>query len=53
MIGDTSHDIEAGKAAGLKTYAVSWGTHDEATLQRAQPTVVRNNLIDLLELLKS
>ncbi len=53
MVGDTTHDIEAGRAAGLDTYAVTWGTHDAATLQTAQPTVVKNDLLSLLELLKS
>ena len=32
MIGDTSFDMEMGRAAGLKTIGVSWGYHSMATL---------------------
>jgi len=51
MVGDTVSDIAAGKAAGLKTYAVSWGTHDAATLTSAYPDVLAETLTPLLELL--
>jgi len=37
MVGDTVHDIGAGRAAGLATYAVTWGNHDAATLAAAGP----------------
>lgn len=50
MVGDTVTDIQAGKAAGLKTYAVSWGTHDAATLATAEPDVLSDSLTDLLAL---
>jgi phosphoglycolate phosphatase len=50
MVGDTVTDIAAGKAAGLKTYAVSWGTHDAATLASAHPDVLADTLTPLLEL---
>ncbi|MBS3966786.1 MAG: HAD-IA family hydrolase [Truepera sp.] len=50
MVGDTVSDIAAGKAAGLKTYAVSWGTHDAATLASAHPDVLATTLTPLLEL---
>ena len=32
MIGDTTYDMEMGRAAGLKTIGVSWGYHDASTL---------------------
>lgn len=51
MVGDTLHDMQAGKAAGLKTYAVTWGTHDEATLRQAQPDALHGSLEPLLDLL--
>ncbi|TQS73497.1 HAD-IA family hydrolase [Rhodobacteraceae bacterium] len=35
MIGDTSFDIEMGRAAGVYTIAVSWGYHPVAALQKA------------------
>ena len=50
MIGDTVSDIQAGQAAGLQTYAVTWGTHDAATLRGAAPTVLAPTLEALLEL---
>jgi phosphoglycolate phosphatase len=50
MVGDTVTDVQAGKAAGLKTYAVSWGTHDAAVLATAAPDVLRADLNDLVEL---
>ena len=50
MIGDTVSDVLAGKAAGLKTYAVTWGSHDASTLRSAVPTVVAPDLQMLLEL---
>lgn len=48
MVGDTTHDIHAGKAAGLRTYAVTWGTHDAATLASASPDVMHTDLSELL-----
>ncbi len=50
MIGDTTSDVLAGRAAGLKTYAVTWGSHDAETLQSAAPTVIAPDLAVLLEL---
>jgi len=50
MVGDTVGDVEAGRAAGLATYAVSWGTHDAARLGRAQPSELQPDLSRLLEL---
>jgi hypothetical protein len=44
MVGDTVHDVGAGKAAGLRTFAVTWGTHDERTLRAACPDVVGDDL---------
>lgn len=51
MVGDTTTDIEAGKAAGLRTYAVSWGTHDAARLRTSNPDILEPNLDRLLGLL--
>ena len=33
MIGDTSYDMEMGKAAGVKTIGVAWGYHPLADLE--------------------
>lgn len=52
MVGDSVADIEAGKAAGLQTYAVTWGSHDEAALQIAEPDALEPNLNSLLSFLE-
>ena len=48
MVGDTTGDIEAGRAAGAATYAVTWGTHDEAALRKVRPDLLEPNLDRLL-----
>jgi len=48
MVGDTVHDIEAGRAAGLATYAVTWGTHDAERLRAARPDRLEATLEPLL-----
>ncbi|MBA2667843.1 MAG: HAD-IA family hydrolase [Trueperaceae bacterium] len=45
MVGDTVHDVEAGKAARLSTYALTWGTHDAERLREAKP----DRLCDAIE----
>ena len=49
MVGDTTHDVGAGKAAGLATFAVSWGTHDGETLATAAPDRLEPDLTTLVE----
>jgi phosphoglycolate phosphatase len=49
MVGDTTHDVGAGKAAGLATYAVTWGTHDAATLAAARPDRLEPDLDTLVD----
>lgn len=48
MVGDTVHDVEAGRAAGLATYAVTWGTHDATTLLEARPDRLEDELRTLV-----
>ncbi len=52
MVGDTRHDVEAGRAAGLATYAVAraGSTHDWAALQAATPDRLEHSLSPLLDL---
>ncbi len=38
FVGDSPHDLEAGRAAGVATAAVSWGPFSEATLRAHRPT---------------
>ena len=37
MIGDTSHDLEMARAAGVDALAVTYGAHDEAGLRACSP----------------
>jgi phosphoglycolate phosphatase len=49
MVGDTTHDLHAGRAAGLRTYGVTWGTHDAGTLATASPDELQPDLSRLLQ----
>ena len=40
FIGDTVHDIECGRAAGVRTAAVLWGAATEVQLRSAKPDIV-------------
>ena len=51
MIGDTTFDVAAGRAAGLRTCAVTWGVHDEARLRGAEPDAVAQTVEELQALL--
>lgn len=44
MVGDTVTDLQAGRAAGLRTYGVSWGTHDAARLAEVGPDELEPDL---------
>ena len=37
FVGDSPHDIRAGRAAGVRTAAVLWGPFPEHTLARESP----------------
>ena len=51
MVGDTDFDIGAGRAAGLRTCAVTWGVHDETRLRAAVPDAVVQSVDELHALL--
>jgi phosphoglycolate phosphatase len=51
MVWDTHLDILAGRAAGLRTYAVTWGTQDAAQLALAHPDRLEPDLEALRTLL--
>lgn len=46
-MGDMIHDIEAGKAAGVTTIAITWGYHTEAQLRSAGPDFIVSNIKEL------
>jgi len=47
MVGDTTFDIEMGKAAGAKAIAVSWGYHEVDELLEAGADIVIDRYEDL------
>ncbi len=48
MIGDASFDLQMGKAAGVKTCAVTWGAHSTDELSAQQPDVMVDHVEELL-----
>jgi HAD superfamily hydrolase (TIGR01509 family) len=53
MVGDTTADILAGKAAGLKTCAVTYGFGSLVELQHCQPDYVIDTFSDLVRLVEA
>ena len=53
MIGDTSHDVEMAKAAGVDALAVSYGAHPEAGLRACGPLGCVASVPELTEWLKA
>lgn len=47
FIGDSNHEIEEGKNAGVKTGAVTWGLCTKAKLESLKPDFIINNLDEL------
>jgi pyrophosphatase PpaX len=50
LVGDSPHDIEAGRAAGVATAAVAWGPLSRETLEAAAPDFWIERPAQLLEL---
>lgn len=50
MIGDAIFDIQMGKAAGVKTCAVTWGAHEKEALKAQHPDYLVNQVSELLSL---
>lgn len=51
VIGDTTFDLDMGRAAGAVTCAVTWGNHPEARLRASAPDFVVHTPAELLALL--
>jgi pyrophosphatase PpaX len=47
-VGDSFHDIVAGRAAGVRTIAAAWGPMPRAELERERPDVMAESISDLL-----
>lgn len=48
MVGDSTHDIEAGKAAGVRTAAVSYGYRPLSLLLELSPDMIFHSFAELL-----
>jgi len=53
MIGDTTHDMEMGRAARIDTCAVTYGMHDAARLAASQPTYVVHHAREIGPVIRS
>ncbi|TKI71538.1 pyrophosphatase PpaX [Lysinibacillus mangiferihumi] len=52
MIGDNSHDIEAGHNAGVRAAGVAWSLKGEQYLQQFNPEYLLHHMKDLLAIVK-
>ena len=48
MIGDSRHDIQAAKAAGIATAAVTYGYNHGEDIRTSSPDLICDNLLELL-----
>ncbi|MGG2052861.1 pyrophosphatase PpaX [Lysinibacillus pakistanensis] len=53
MIGDNSHDIEAGHNAGIRAAGVAWAFKGPEYLQQFKPEYMLNHMTDLLDIVKA
>jgi phosphoglycolate phosphatase len=47
MIGDTTHDVELAKNAGVAALAVAYGAHEPEGLARLQPLATVHSVAEL------
>lgn len=52
FVGDSPHDVAAGKAAGTRTAGVLWGPFPRAALEEAGPDALLNEQRDIFALLE-
>ncbi|GAF14006.1 pyrophosphatase PpaX [Bacillus sp. JCM 19046] len=52
MVGDNSHDIEAGKNAGTKTAAVGWAIKGRSYIESLEPDYILDSMTDLIHIVK-
>ncbi|WP_079478216.1 pyrophosphatase PpaX [Halobacillus salinus] len=50
MVGDNTHDIEAGQNAGTETAGVAWTVKGREVLERLQPDYMLEHMSDLLKI---
>lgn len=51
MVGDNSHDIEAGQHAGVQTAAVAWSLKGREKMLEYNPTYILDDIRDLLTII--
>jgi phosphoglycolate phosphatase len=51
-VGDTTHDLLMARGAGLRTVAVTYGAHDEATLLTESPDFLARDFAEVVTLLR-
>lgn len=51
MVGDNSHDIEAGRAAGVRTAGVAWAHKGRERLLAYNPTYMLEEMTDLIDII--
>lgn len=47
FVGDCSGDIEAGKAAGIKTVGLAWGFEDKNRLAQSKPDYLIDDILEI------
>ncbi|MET3682950.1 pyrophosphatase PpaX [Alkalibacillus flavidus] len=52
MVGDNSHDIEAGQNAGVQTAAVGWSAKGRDYVASFKPDYILDDMADLLDIVK-
>ncbi len=51
FVGDSAHDMEAGRAAGVTTVGVTWGALGRSAMESANPTLLVDRVGDLAPVL--
>lgn len=51
MIGDAIFDLQMGKAANVKTCAVTWGSHSVEQLSAENPDFIIDEALQLLAII--
>ena len=53
VVGDSSHDLEMARAAGMRSIAVTWGAQPEAALKKARPTWVAHSFAEVVRIARA
>lgn len=53
MVGDTSHDLEMARAAGVDALAVTYGAHPEESLRACKPLHCFSSVVELTQWLRT